>query len=319
MSSSLNNSLGILLFGMTSRFLLSCFGWTAMRIARAAISSKPDAVKKAVIRNTNYLKIWLGSYCLETGVSLLFAPGPYIVGKAVMRVMLDSFAPTLSDVLFKIDTFNHAGFLSFASTRLIRESVANNKIPSSSTSSMYGGANGGGGGGLYYSNSMVRDYSSSNSSTGNNTTSSNNKNKSSSESGNPVITPYNAANHAAASDVKNAFFWQLPALTLTLAKLFLRVHRIGMKRTRFFRCLGVAIAQYIARVPLMSFATMLPQSDSELIFCTCCIIIDKTSDAYLMYHTWPIPDVLSDAGISVPPEENNNNNNETSSKKRVSN
>ena len=112
-------------------------------------------------------------------------------------------------------------------------------------------------------------------------------------------TNYNAANNAA-SDVKNAFFWQLPALTLTLAKLFLRVQRIGMKRTRFFRCLGVAVAQYLARVPLMSFATMLPQSDSELVFCTFCIIVDKTSDAYLMYHTWPIPDVLSEAGISVP-------------------
>ena len=132
MSSSLPNSLGILLWGMTSRFLLSCIGWTAMRISRSAISSKPDvAVKKAIIKNTNYLKIWLGSYCLETGVSLLIAPGPYMVGKAVCRVMLDSFAPSLSDVLFKLDNFSHAGFLSFASTRLIRESPSASAVAAS--------------------------------------------------------------------------------------------------------------------------------------------------------------------------------------------
>ena len=91
-----------------------------------------------------------------------------------------------------------------------------------------------------------------------------------------------------ATQVVNAFTWQLPSLAVTLAKLLLRARRHGMKRTRFFRCLAVALVQYAARVPLMSFATMLPMSDSELVMCAACVATDSLSDSYLAYHTWPL-------------------------------
>jgi hypothetical protein len=83
------------------------------------------------------------------------------------------------------------------------------------------------------------------------------------------------------------FVWHLPATLLTFGKLFYRMHTVGRKNTKAWRCIGVTLVQYIARVMMVTFSTWLPMSENELVFCLLLLGIDKTTDAYLIRNTWP--------------------------------
>jgi hypothetical protein len=242
-------------------------------------------MKKAVVKNFAYFKMWATSFALETGVSLLVLPGPFIVGRHVTRIMLDSFVPVLSDLLFKLDHFSAAGFLLFASRNLIRASISPSSSPGSHQNSQR------------LSAPMITDPTLPSSSASSASAMLNDETAATSFAHHSSVATTGAGGVAA---VSNAFLYQLPTTALHLVKLLYRVHRLGMKRTRFFRCIGVMALQYVARVPLMSFSTMLPMSDTELAFCVSCIIVDKTAESYLWYHTFPIPDFVSEAGIIVP-------------------
>ncbi len=104
--------------------------------------------------------------------------------------------------------------------------------------------------------------------------------------------------HRLSQSAASAFLWPLPATAIAVAKLLVRVRVVGWRHTRFYRCLFVALIRHLARVPLLSFAVMLPMSDAEISVAALCLGLDWLCTNYLNTHTWPFAVRRGSAGAS---------------------
>lgn len=83
------------------------------------------------------------------------------------------------------------------------------------------------------------------------------------------------------------FSWQMPAVVLTLGKLFYRRYKYGKKSTKTLKVLGVLGGQLLIRAYLTSFSIMLPDSTGSAFQSIVACFIDSLATRYLIVHTSP--------------------------------
>lgn len=84
------------------------------------------------------------------------------------------------------------------------------------------------------------------------------------------------------------FVWQMPALALTLGKLWYRRKALGAEKTKTKRVVGMLVPWLFIRAFLASFSVQIPQTEGDAMVAVGAIVLESLMAKYIVANTWPL-------------------------------